>query len=57
MDEFILEHQRTYNCNKLKEITLPVVALAFKLLDVSQIPHRDYQFFVHFFKPSFKVQL
>ena len=57
MDEFILEHQRTYNCNKLKEITLPVVALAFKLLDVSQIPHRDYQFFVRFFKPSFKVQL
>ena len=39
MDHFVLEFERHYNRIELKEMTLPEVVLAFKLLPVSKIHH------------------
>ena len=43
MDDFMLEFERLCNHIKQKEMTLPELALAFKLLDASRIPHYNRQ--------------
>ena len=43
MDDFILAFERLYNRIKQKEMALPQVVLAFKLLEASKISHRDRQ--------------
>lgn len=43
MDHFVLEFERHYNRIELKEMTLPEVVLAFKLLDASKTHQQDRQ--------------